>query len=64
MSPQLLRRLRLEALEPRTPATAFGVLGSAFGDMAQVGWSSQSMGVNYADYSLVSDPNGGGGFFL
>ena len=60
MSPQLLR---LEGLEPRTPATGFGVLATAFGDMAQAGPFSQSMGVNYADYSHVNDSNGGG-FFL
>ena len=57
------RRLRLEEYEPRTPATGFGVLASAFGDMAQVGPFSQSMGANYADYSLVSDLDGGV-FFL
>ena len=65
MSPRdLRRRLGLESLEQRTPATRFGVLGAAFGDMAQVGPFADSMGVNYANHALVNDSNGGGVFFL
>ena len=60
MTPRdLRRRLGLESLEQRTPATAFGVLASVLGDTAQVGSFSQPMGVNYVDRALVNDPNGG-----
>ena len=60
-TPAPTRRPRLESLEAKIAAGSLTGLGSPFAEAAQVAPPSESLGVGYADYSLVNNSTGGGG---